>query len=169
MDIRNTCKWIPELDRKASTEPILHHLCPCAVHKACTVSCVICHGSVESWGMVHCTALDWAPGQVAVNIEYRENDKLVSSEQRSREKVVNRRLLACCDDIWFSEESKQCLSGAGAGIIRVESVWITKSQTQICLQTQWDFFILKNISLFFLCQWIGNNTAKVSRNYLIYR
>ncbi len=41
--------------------------------------------------MVHCTALDKAPGQVAVNIEYRENDKLVSSEPRIREKVVNRR------------------------------------------------------------------------------
>ena len=70
-------------------------------------------------GTLHCTRLGtW----VAVNIEYRENDKLVSSEQRSREKVVNRRLFACCDDISFSEKSKQCLSGAGAGIIRVESV-----------------------------------------------
>ena len=72
--------------------------------------------------MVHCTALDKAPGQVAVNIEYRENDKLVSSEPRSREEIVNRRGVACCDDISYSEESKQCLSGAGAGIIRVESV-----------------------------------------------
>ena len=71
-----------------------------SVHKDCTVSLFPVLSAMallnhEAWY----TALNWAPGQVAVNIEYRENDKLVSSEQRSREKVVNRRLLACCDDI----------------------------------------------------------------------
>ena len=73
--VRSICKWIPKFNRKA-----LHHLpVQYPVHKDCTVSLFPVLSAMallnhEAWY----TALDWAPGQVAVNIEYRE-----SSEQRA--------------------------------------------------------------------------------------
>ena len=69
--------------------------------------------SHEAWH----TALDWAPGQVAVNIEYRENDKLVSSEQRAG--CHQERSLACssqcCDDISVKRANKDAGEGPEPG------------------------------------------------------
>ena len=69
--------------------------------------------SHEAWH----TALDWAPGQVAVNIEYREKDKLVSSEQRAGSH--QERCLACssqcCDDISVKRANKDAGEGPEPG------------------------------------------------------
>ena len=69
--------------------------------------------SHEAWH----TALDWAPGQVAVNIAYRENDKLVSSEQRAG--CHQERSLACssqcCDDISVKRANKDAGEGPEPG------------------------------------------------------